>query len=157
MAENNNNKRRARIRTFTGQKQTKSTVNIRGEVGVLPTKVAPRKNPNGQTAEVSLTAVISTLRVRIPRRRHTTKLKRKRHKRMSSIDSITKSTTSSKVSNTKVAVMRRTTRGMTKTATSTNLSKQGSARNRSLRFTPSMNRKKIPCFTSSIVVITSGT
>lgn len=149
MVENNNNKRRVRTRTFTGQKQTKSTVNIRGEVEVLPTKAAPiMKGPNGQTAEVSLTAVISTRRVRIPRRRHTTKLKRKRHKRMSSIDSITKTTTSSKVSNTKVAVMRRTTRGMTKTATSTNLSKQGSARNRSLRFTTSMNRKKIPCFTS---------
>lgn len=150
------NRRRLRIRTFIEQKLIKSTASTRGEVARLTTKAARMNNLNGQMAEVSLTAVISTLRVRIPRGGHTRKLKRKKPRKTSFIDSITKSTTSNKVSSTKVPVMKKKTRGTTKTATSINSRKQGSVKSPSQKSTPSMNRKRILCSTSSIVATTSG-
>ncbi len=151
-----NNRRRLRTRTFIEQKLIKSTASTRGEVARLTTKAARMNNLNGKMAEVSLTAVISTLRVRIPRGGHIRKLKRKKPRKTSFIDSITKSTTSNKVSSIKVPVIKKKTRGTTKTAISTSSRKQGSVKSPSQKSTPSMNRKRILCSTSSTVATTSG-
>jgi DNA-binding GntR family transcriptional regulator len=111
----------------------------------------PPKIPNGKTVEGSHIAAISILKVKIHRIRgngHIVKRKKKKHKKMSFTDNITKSTTSKRASNiSRRRRMRGKDQGTTKTATSISLNKLGSVRNRSQRHTRNMNPMKILCFT----------
>lgn len=100
--------------------------------------------------EDSLIVGINILKVKIlsSKREHTIKRKRKKLKRMNSIENIIKNTTSNKASNTRAVAMRRKDLAMTKTATLIDLRKLDSERNRSQRLTINMNRIKTPCSTS---------
>lgn len=142
--------KRARVRTFIGRRLSESNENIKEEVEMrVP---APQKTPSGKMVEASHIAAISILKVKIhsssSRNGHIVKRRRKKLKKMSFTDNITKNTTSSRASNiSRGKPMRGKGQATTKIATSISLNQLGSARNRSQRHTRNMNPKKIPCST----------
>ncbi len=139
-----------RARTFIEQRQSESNESTKEEVA-MPQLVVPLKIPNGKTVEGSRIAAISILKVKIHKIRrngHIVKRKKKKHKKMSFTDNITKSTTSRRASNiSRERRMRGKDQGTTKTATSISLNQLGFERNLSQRHTRNMNPMKSPCFT----------
>ena len=148
--KSSSSQKRARVRTFIGRRLSESNENIKEEVEMrVP---APQKTPSGKMVEASHIAAISILKVKIhsssSRNGHIVKRRRKKLKKMSFTDNITKNTTSSRASNiSRGKPMRRKGQATTKIATSISLNQLGSARNRSRRHTRNMNPKKIPCST----------
>jgi phage protein D len=138
-----------RVRIFIGRRQSESNESIREEAAM---QVVHQKTPNGKTVEGSHIVEISILKVKIHSSRRSDRIakpRRKKHKKMSFTDNITKNTTSSRVSNTNRGKPKRgKDQAMTKTATSISLNKLGSVTSPSLRPTPNTSPKKIPCSTS---------